>query len=145
MRGKARTPSELAAWLAGLAKAVRLVRSLPEAMELCERVIAHVDASPVSHADALELRVHVRIDCTITSGLGITRIGMTNVFVERTGFCQFVFLFCMKFEFVCANCARFLDFSLACFFNEIWCASGKSHAQMKVVHPCPSEYIFFFD
>ncbi len=59
---KTRSPAELAAWLAGLAKAVRLVRSLPEAMELCERVIAHVDASPESYQDALELRVRVRID-----------------------------------------------------------------------------------
>ncbi len=58
----ARTAVELASWLAGLAKAVRLVRTLPEAMELCERVIAHVDTSPVSHADALEPRVRVRID-----------------------------------------------------------------------------------
>lgn len=57
-----REPKELAAWLAGLAKAVRLVRTLPEAMELCERVIAHVDASPASYAAALELRVRVRID-----------------------------------------------------------------------------------
>ena len=57
-----RAPGELAGWLAGLAKAVRLVRSLPEAMELCERVIAHVDASPESYANALELRVRVRID-----------------------------------------------------------------------------------
>jgi serine/threonine protein kinase/tetratricopeptide (TPR) repeat protein len=58
----AREPRELAAWLAGLAKAVRLVRTLPEAMELCERVIAHVDASPATYADGLELRVRVRID-----------------------------------------------------------------------------------
>ena len=57
-----REPAELAAWLAGLAKAVRLVRTLPEAMELCERVIAHVDASPATYRDALELRVRVRID-----------------------------------------------------------------------------------
>lgn len=57
-----REARELAGWLAGLAKAVRLVRALPEAMELCERVIAHVDASPVAYADALELRVRVRID-----------------------------------------------------------------------------------
>ena len=57
-----RTPQELASWLAGLAKAVRLVRTLPEAMELCERVIAHVDASPITHAQAIELRVRVRID-----------------------------------------------------------------------------------
>jgi tetratricopeptide (TPR) repeat protein len=57
-----REPSELAGWLAGLAKAVHLVRVLPEAMELCERVIAHVDASPATYRDALELRVRVRID-----------------------------------------------------------------------------------
>jgi tetratricopeptide (TPR) repeat protein len=57
-----REPQELAAWLAGLAKAVRLVRALPEAMELCEKVIAHVDSSPDSHPDGLELRVRVRID-----------------------------------------------------------------------------------
>jgi tetratricopeptide (TPR) repeat protein len=55
-------PKELAGWLAGLAKAVRLVRALPEAMELCERVIAHVDASTASYASSLELRVRVRID-----------------------------------------------------------------------------------
>jgi eukaryotic-like serine/threonine-protein kinase len=58
----ARTAHELAGWLAGLAKAVRLVRTLPEAMELCERVIAHVDASPATDPDALDLRVRVRID-----------------------------------------------------------------------------------
>jgi eukaryotic-like serine/threonine-protein kinase len=57
-----REPKELAAWLAGLATAVRLVRSLPEAMELCERVISHVDAAPMAHADGLEQRVRVRID-----------------------------------------------------------------------------------
>ncbi|MEA2748643.1 MAG: eukaryotic-like serine/threonine-protein kinase, partial [Myxococcales bacterium] len=57
-----RTPAELAGWLAGLAKAVRLVRTLPEAMELCERVIAQVDASPATYRDGLELRVRVRID-----------------------------------------------------------------------------------
>jgi serine/threonine protein kinase/tetratricopeptide (TPR) repeat protein len=57
----ARTPAELAAWLAGLAKAVRLVRMLPDAMELCERVIARVDGSPTTHV-AVDLRVCVRID-----------------------------------------------------------------------------------
>ena len=57
-----RDAAELAGWLAGLAKAVRLVRTLPEAMELCERVIAHVDASPAEYAEGLELRVRVRID-----------------------------------------------------------------------------------
>ncbi len=55
----ARNPAETASWLAGLAKAVRLVRALPEAMEICERVIAHVDSSP---PDALDLRVKVRVD-----------------------------------------------------------------------------------
>ena len=59
---QSRDASELAAWLAGLAKAVRLVRALPEAMELCERVIAHVDASPLEYRDAVELRVRARID-----------------------------------------------------------------------------------
>ena len=57
------SPQELAGWLAGLAQAVRLVRTLPEAMELCERVIALVDAGSTSlDGDALELRVRVRID-----------------------------------------------------------------------------------
>ena len=62
------SPQELAGWLAGLARAVRLVRTLPEAMEICERVIAHVDgASPADgtgeqYRDALEQRVKVRID-----------------------------------------------------------------------------------
>ncbi|MDB4942383.1 MAG: Serine/threonine protein kinase PrkC, regulator of stationary phase [Labilithrix sp.] len=57
-----RAPQELAAWLAGLARSVRLVRTLPEAMELCERVIAQVDAAPLHEGDSLELRVRVRID-----------------------------------------------------------------------------------
>ena len=52
-----RDPKELASWLAGLAKAVRLVRAAPEAMETCERVIARVDMT-----SDLELRVRARID-----------------------------------------------------------------------------------
>jgi serine/threonine protein kinase/tetratricopeptide (TPR) repeat protein len=48
-----RTPEELAAWLAGLAAAVRLVRSCPEAPELCRRVIERVD-------QAQDRRVRVR-------------------------------------------------------------------------------------
>ena len=52
-----RSPRELADWLAGLARAVRLVRSAPEAPETCERVIARVDEDP-----DLELRVRARID-----------------------------------------------------------------------------------
>ncbi len=52
-----RDPKELAKWFAGLASAVRLVRSLPEASEMCERVIARMDES----AD-LTTRVRARID-----------------------------------------------------------------------------------
>jgi len=57
-----RDPAEMAGWLSGLARATRLVRSLAEGQELCERVIAHVDASPRDRDDALSLRVHVRVD-----------------------------------------------------------------------------------
>lgn len=56
------TPAELAGWLAGLARAVRLVRTLPEAMEICERVIAHVDNAGTDYKESLEQRVKVRID-----------------------------------------------------------------------------------
>jgi tetratricopeptide (TPR) repeat protein len=52
-----RAPKELAGWLAGLAQAVRLVRSLPEASEMCERVIARLD-----DAGDLPIRVRARID-----------------------------------------------------------------------------------
>jgi serine/threonine protein kinase/tetratricopeptide (TPR) repeat protein len=52
-----RDPKELARWLSGLASAVRMVRSAPEATEMCERVIARVDA-----AGDLALRVRVRVD-----------------------------------------------------------------------------------
>ncbi|MFO0675091.1 MAG: protein kinase [Polyangiaceae bacterium] len=48
---------DLVAWLGGLASAVRLVRSTPEAPEMCERVIARVDK-----AGTVEARVRVRID-----------------------------------------------------------------------------------
>jgi tetratricopeptide (TPR) repeat protein len=53
----ARGPAELAAWLHGLATAVRMVRSSPEAPEMCDRVIARLDMV----AD-VETRVHARID-----------------------------------------------------------------------------------
>ena len=52
-----RRPEELAGWLTGLASAVRLVRSAPEATEMCERVIARIDAAG---GDAL--RVGARVD-----------------------------------------------------------------------------------
>jgi tetratricopeptide (TPR) repeat protein len=54
-----RNVDEVAFWFAGLAKAVRLVRSLPEAIEICERVTARVDAAPKHD---VELRVKTRID-----------------------------------------------------------------------------------
>ena len=52
-----RSPGELAEWLDGLAAAVRLVRSLPEASEMCDRVIARLDQS----AD-VATRVRARVD-----------------------------------------------------------------------------------
>ncbi len=52
-----REPKELAGWLEGLANAVRLVRSLPEANELGDRVIARLDQS----AD-VATRVRARVD-----------------------------------------------------------------------------------
>lgn len=58
----AHSPAELANWLSGLAKAVFIVRTLPDAMELCERVMARVDACESTQADGLELRVRVRVD-----------------------------------------------------------------------------------
>jgi eukaryotic-like serine/threonine-protein kinase len=58
-----RDVGEVLSWFSGLAKAVRLVRSLPEAMEICERVIARVDRSSSDPASSsLEDRVRVRID-----------------------------------------------------------------------------------
>jgi tetratricopeptide (TPR) repeat protein len=52
-----REPAELAAWLEGLATAVRLVRSLPEANEMCDRLIARLD-----HAADVPTRVRARVD-----------------------------------------------------------------------------------
>ena len=52
-----REPKELAGWLEGLATAVRLVRSLPEANEMCDRLIARLDQS----AD-VATRVRARVD-----------------------------------------------------------------------------------
>lgn len=60
---QAREPRELAQWLSGLAKAVRLVRSVPEAFEMCERVLGRVDRT-----DDLELRVNARIDAGLILG-----------------------------------------------------------------------------
>ena len=50
-------------WFAGLAKAVRFAGALPEAMEICESVIARIDrASAPGTEDGDERRVLVRID-----------------------------------------------------------------------------------
>lgn len=51
-----RTPDELAGWLEGLASAVRLVRSSPEAAELCRRVVERVD-----QAGDREVRVRAHV------------------------------------------------------------------------------------
>jgi serine/threonine protein kinase/tetratricopeptide (TPR) repeat protein len=52
-----RDPAELSKWLDGLAAAVRLVRSSPEAAEMCDRVIARIDAG-----GDRALRVRARVD-----------------------------------------------------------------------------------
>jgi tetratricopeptide (TPR) repeat protein len=52
-----REPKELAGWLAHVANAVRMVRTLPEASEMCERVIARIDDD-----GDLTMRVRARID-----------------------------------------------------------------------------------
>jgi eukaryotic-like serine/threonine-protein kinase len=57
---KKRDPKELARWLSGLAAAVRLTRSSPEASEMCERVIQRVD-----DAGDAALRVRTRVDAGV--------------------------------------------------------------------------------
>jgi serine/threonine protein kinase/tetratricopeptide (TPR) repeat protein len=52
-----RDPRTLASWLDGLAKAVRLVRSLPEAQEMCDRLIARLDETA-----NVPTRVKARVD-----------------------------------------------------------------------------------
>jgi tetratricopeptide (TPR) repeat protein len=51
-----RTPEEVAGWLAGLAAAVRAVRSSPDALELCRRVLDRVD-----QAGGREVRVRAYV------------------------------------------------------------------------------------
>jgi len=53
-------PEELARWLRGLSDAVRVVRSCPDATEMCERVLARVDA-----AGAPSTRVSARVDAGV--------------------------------------------------------------------------------
>ncbi len=57
---KKRDPKELARWLSGLAAAVRLTRSSPEASEMCDRVVQRVDEG----GDAA-LRVRTRVDAGV--------------------------------------------------------------------------------
>jgi eukaryotic-like serine/threonine-protein kinase len=52
-----RSAEELCTWLTGLSNAAWLVRAVPEAVSLCERVIARVDGD-----DTLSLRVRARVD-----------------------------------------------------------------------------------
>jgi tetratricopeptide (TPR) repeat protein len=51
-----RTPEEITAWLGGFAAAVRIVRSAPEAAELCRRVLERVD-----QAGGREVRVRAYV------------------------------------------------------------------------------------
>jgi hypothetical protein len=51
-----RGPDELAGWMAGLASAVRMVRSAPDAPELCLRAVARVD-----DGGPRDVRVRVRV------------------------------------------------------------------------------------
>jgi serine/threonine protein kinase/tetratricopeptide (TPR) repeat protein len=51
-----RTPEELVGWLEALTSAVRLVRSSPDAVELCNRVVERAD-----HADDKVVRVRARV------------------------------------------------------------------------------------
>jgi serine/threonine protein kinase/tetratricopeptide (TPR) repeat protein len=53
-------PAVLAEWLGGLTNAVRLVRALPEAIEMCDRVLARIDA-----AGDETLRVRARVDAGV--------------------------------------------------------------------------------
>ena len=58
-----RDTQDVLTWFAGLAKAVRFAGALPEAMEICERVIARVDgASAAGAEEGDERRVRVRLD-----------------------------------------------------------------------------------
>jgi tetratricopeptide (TPR) repeat protein len=60
---RARDTAVVLGWFAGLAKAVRFAGALPEAMEICESVIARVDGgSSPGEAEGDERRVRVRID-----------------------------------------------------------------------------------
>jgi serine/threonine protein kinase/tetratricopeptide (TPR) repeat protein len=56
-----RTPEELTAWLCGLASAVRVVRSLPEALETCERVTTRVDQAALDGTISGEVRVRAHV------------------------------------------------------------------------------------
>ena len=59
----ARDVADVLKWFGGLANVVRLVRTMPEAMEICESVIARVDASPNADSnEGIARRVRVRID-----------------------------------------------------------------------------------
>ncbi len=56
-----RSPEELTHWLCGLAAAVRVVHSLPEAAELCERITERVDQGGSEGPCPREIRVRAHV------------------------------------------------------------------------------------
>jgi serine/threonine protein kinase/tetratricopeptide (TPR) repeat protein len=56
-----RSAEDLAAWLFGLAAAVRVVRVLPDATELCQRVTARVDQGEPDGPSLREVRVRTHV------------------------------------------------------------------------------------
>lgn len=56
-----RPPEELAEWLRELSQAARIVRAVPEAAEMCDRVIGRIDAGEGSK----EVRVRARVDAGV--------------------------------------------------------------------------------
>jgi serine/threonine protein kinase/tetratricopeptide (TPR) repeat protein len=56
-----RGAEELTGWLCGLAAAVRVVRALPDATELCHRVTVRVDQGGVNEPSSREVRVRAHV------------------------------------------------------------------------------------
>jgi serine/threonine protein kinase/tetratricopeptide (TPR) repeat protein len=56
-----RNAEELTAWLLGLTLAVQVVRSLPDATELCQRVIERVEQGGPEGPSALDIRVQAHV------------------------------------------------------------------------------------
>jgi serine/threonine protein kinase/tetratricopeptide (TPR) repeat protein len=63
-----RTAYELTSWLMGLASAVRLVRSLPDAVDLCHRVVERVDQAAAGDSRVAErVRAYVAVGQIFTA------------------------------------------------------------------------------